>query len=135
VKEDPMLAHLSLGVSDIEASARFYDAVLKPLGYARVMEEHGGIGYGVPDRPVFWLNAVDGRIPAAPGTHVAFLAHSRPAVDAFHRAGLAGGGTDDGGPGLRPRYHANYYAAFIVDPDGHRLEAVCHKRSEQQPKG
>jgi len=130
-----MLAHISIGVSDLAKAARFYDAVLKPLGYARVMEEAGGLGYGVPDRPSFWLNPVTGPVPPAPGSHVAFLAHSRPAVDAFHAAGIAGGGRSDGAPGLRPHYHSNYYAAFIVDPDGHRIEAVCHKRSDNPAKG
>ncbi|MBI1774219.1 MAG: VOC family protein [Proteobacteria bacterium] len=125
-----MLQHISFGVADLQRSAAFYDAVLKPLGYARVMEFDTAVGFGEPSRPMFWLNAVgptNAPMPVPPGTHLAFGAASRASVDAFHAAALGAGGGDNGPPGLRPHYHANYYAAFVIDPDGHRIEAVCHR--------
>ncbi len=123
-----MITHLSLGVSDMARATRFYDVALQPLGFARVMEHDGAAGYGPPERPQFWLNAVSAPIAETPGTHVAFLAPSRLAVDEFYAAALAAGGADNGGPGLRPHYHPHYYAAFVIDLDGHCIEAVCHQR-------
>jgi catechol 2,3-dioxygenase-like lactoylglutathione lyase family enzyme len=125
-----MIDHLSTGVGDIEKARAFYDAVLATLGAARVMnfdagEVHGS-GYGREGKPSFWI----GQRPEAAGArvgHVAFAARSRSEVDAFHRAALAAGATDNGGPGLRPHYHASYYAGFVIDADGNRLEAVCHR--------
>lgn len=128
-----MLHHLSLGTADIERSARFYDATLRPLGYVRVWsdlrpgEQGQAVGYGVAgggDRLA--IKQVSTATPlASPGFHVAFTAPSRQAVHDFHVAALAAGGTDNGGPGLRPAYGPDYYAAFVRDPDGHALEAVC----------
>jgi len=127
-----MIDHTGLTVSDPVASRRFYDEALAPLGYRVVMEvpaEYTGgrvvLGYGVPPKPDFW---VAGGKPNEPRLHVAFRAESRAVVDAFHRAALAAGGKDNGPPGLRPHYHANYYGAFVLDPDGHNVEAVFHGR-------
>jgi catechol 2,3-dioxygenase-like lactoylglutathione lyase family enzyme len=134
-----MLHHLSLGAQEIERAARFYDAVLAPLGYVRVWsdlrpgEPGQAVGYGPPgsgDRLA--IKQVAQPMPSIPGFHVAFSASSRAAVMAFHAAALAAGGQDNGPPGLRPEYGPDYFAAFVVDPEGHRLEAVC-KVAEQAP--
>jgi len=119
-----MISHVSIGVSDIERSRRFYDGVLGALGYRRLFEGEGYVAYGA-DAPKFWV-AQTGAVPAAnagSGLHFCFDAPSRSAVEAFHAAALASGGADNGGPGLRPEYHADYYAAFAIDPDGWRIEA------------
>ena len=121
-----MLSHLSFGVADLARATAFYDAALAPLGYARVWTNAHGVGYGAPggnDKLAIFPRA-DALAPGA-GFHVAFDAPSHAAVDGFHAAAIAGGGTDDGAPGLRPRYSPTYYAAFVVDPDGYKLEAVC----------
>ncbi|MFZ5789466.1 MAG: VOC family protein [Pseudomonadota bacterium] len=126
-------SHVTLGSNDLPRSRTFYDAALAPLGLVRLRDDEGeAYGYGREgvdtDRlPVWILRPFDGR-PAAPGNgvHIAFLAPSRKAVDAFHAAALRSGGTDEGKPGLRPHYHANYYAAYVRDPDGNKLQAVCH---------
>ena len=122
-----MLDHLSLGVSDLGASAAFYDDALASLGFTRQLEIEGAIGYG-SDRPVFWIGrpADDAQVSVPSGLHVAFVAPERAAVEAFHAAATGAGGRDAGGPGLRPHYHENYYAAFVLDPDGYKVEAVCH---------
>lgn len=120
-----MLGHLSFGVKDLARSAAFYDAVLAPLGFVRVWDSAKGVGYGLPggeDRLA--LFPVEAPIAPGPGFHLAFDAQDRTAVDAFHVAALAKGGTDLGAPGLRPHYGETYYAAFVIDPDGHKLEAV-----------
>lgn len=126
-----MLHHVSLGVTDIERAAAFYDAVLAPLGYVRVWSDLDGddaaAGYGPPcGGDKFALKRRAGARPAGPGFHLALAAPSRAAVDAFHAAALRHGGRDDGAPGLRPHYGPHYYAAFVVDPDGHRIEAVIN---------
>jgi catechol 2,3-dioxygenase-like lactoylglutathione lyase family enzyme len=124
-----MIDHVSLGVTDIARSKAFYDAALKPLGMTRIYDYEGGLGYGAGEKATFWIGAPldPGRpVRAGGGTHVAFLAPDRAAVDAFHRAALAAGGKDDGAPGLRPIYHPDYYGAFVLDPDGHKIEACCH---------
>ena len=128
-----MLDHLSTPVSDFDRSAAFYDAALAPLGFARVMDhevgDYRGAGYGAAGKPSFWIGAPVADAPAVvplSGAHVAFAASSRAAVDAFHAAALAAGATDNGAPGLRPQYHPAYYAAFVIDPDGYHIEAVCH---------
>jgi catechol 2,3-dioxygenase-like lactoylglutathione lyase family enzyme len=121
-----LLHHLSIGVSDLERAAAFYDAVLAPLGYGRVWAHPTAVGYGIAgggDRFAIKLRT-EGAVAAGPGFHVAFAAPSTDAVDRFHRAALAHGGTDNGPAGLRPAYGANYYAAFVIDPDGLRIEAV-----------
>jgi N-acetylglutamate synthase len=127
-----MLHHLSLGVRDIEKAAHFYDAALGPLGYIRVWsdvrpgEQNQAIGYGPEGSgDKFTIKQVAESVPNTPGFHVAFSAPSRAAVAAFHAAAVSAGGKDNGLPGLRPNYGPHYFAAFVVDPEGHRLEAVC----------
>ncbi|WP_353099494.1 VOC family protein [Stenotrophomonas lactitubi] len=120
-----MLHHLSLGVRDLEAAGRFYDAVLAALGYRRVFEDDTAIGYGlVDDEDLLCLKLRDDAAAPGAGFHLALAATTRAAVDAFHRAALATGGQDNGPAGLRPDYGDRYYAAFVIDPDGHRIEAV-----------
>ena len=121
-----MLDHVSITVSDLARSAPFYDAVMAALGVPCVWREAEAIGYGARDSGAGYLT-----IRACPGVvadrrHWAFRAPDRAAVRAFHAAGLATGGADDGAPGPRPEYHEHYYAAFLLDPDGNRVEAVCH---------
>lgn len=127
-----MLHHLSLGAVDIERAAGFYDRVLAPLGYVRVWsdlrpgEPGQAVGYGRPGSgDQLAIKQVAAAVPDIPGFHLALSAPSRAAVDAFHAAALQAGGGDNGPPGLRPHYGADYYAAFVIDPEGHRLEAVC----------
>ena len=124
-----MLDHVSLGVSDLERSRRFYDAVLQPLGLVRTVNFEGrGSDYGnAPGQPgvEFTITLEQGAIPSR-GAHICFRASDRAAVDTFYRRALTYGGRDDGNPGLRPLYHASYFGAFVLDPDGHRIEAVCH---------
>jgi catechol 2,3-dioxygenase-like lactoylglutathione lyase family enzyme len=127
-----MIDHLSLGVADLARSGAFYDAVLGALGYVRLFTTPRGIGWGAPgavDEAFAVLASGEGARAPGDGCHVAFLAKTRDAVDAFHLAALAEGAADDGAPGLRPQYGAHYYAAFVRDPDGYRLEAVCHGES------
>jgi catechol 2,3-dioxygenase-like lactoylglutathione lyase family enzyme len=126
-----MIHHISLGAFDIERAARFYDAVLRPLGYVRVWtdlrpgEQGQAVGYGPSGSgDKLAIKQVPQPIQPTHGFHVAFAAPSRAAVAAFHTAALASGGTDNGSPGLRPHYGADYFAAFVVDPEGHHLEAV-----------
>lgn len=134
-----MLDHTGVSVSDPKKSRRFYEEALAPLGYEVLLEvPHqftGGIvvlGLGVPPKPDFWIHEGP---PQTPRVHVAFRADSRAIVDAFYRAAMAAGGTDNGPPGLRPHYHADYYGAFVRDPDGHNIEACCHLPESAQPKG
>ncbi len=121
-----MLSHLSFGVADLAKAGAFYDAVLRPLGHVRVWEGEHGIGYGPPGgNDKLALFAQDGRVsPPGAGFHLALAAPSRAAVDAFHAEALRLGGRDDGAPGPRPDYSPTYYAAFVFDLDGHKLEAV-----------
>jgi catechol 2,3-dioxygenase-like lactoylglutathione lyase family enzyme len=120
-----MLGHLSFGVSDLGRSTAFYDAVMAALGFRRVWTSASGVGYGLePNQDKLALFPRDGAAPPGPGFHLAFDAPDRAAVDAFHAAALKAGGTCDGPPGLRPHYGETYYAAFVIDPDGYRLEAV-----------
>ena len=127
-----MIDHVSIAVRDLARARAFYDAALVPLGYRRMFDVEGASGYGRSDpHPLkeqalpFWITKnADG--PALSG-HLCFSAPFRGAVDAFHAAALAAGGRDNGKPGLRPEYHPNYYAAFIIDPDGYRIEAVRHQ--------
>lgn len=127
-----MLHHLSLGAQDIDRAARFHDATLAPLGFVRVWsdlrpgEEGQAVGYGPQGSDdKLAIKQVASPVPSIPGFHVAFSASTRAAVAAFHTAALAEGGKDNGPPGLRPDYGSNYYAAFVTDPEGHRLEPVC----------
>ena len=123
------LDHLSLPVADLESARRFYDAALAPLGMKRVKEFPDALGYGVA-HPVFWLHRADATRRARPGLglHVCFGAESRDAVRRFHAAALAQGAKDNGAPGLRPHYHADYYGAFALDLDGYKIEAACHAK-------
>jgi catechol 2,3-dioxygenase-like lactoylglutathione lyase family enzyme len=124
-----MLSHISLGVRNLERTQAFYDAALAPLGFVRLWRTARGIGYGPPnpngdEKLALFLKAeADGPLAAGPGFHLALMAPSAEAVDAFHAAAVASGGRDDGRPGLRPQYGETYYAAFVIDPDGHKLEA------------
>jgi|SRR5687768_13889756 len=125
-----MIDHTGIDVSDGPRSRKFYEQALAPLGYVVMMEvpkEHTGgklvLGMGVPPMPDFWLHEGS---PQRPHVHVAFRADDHAAVDAFYKAAIAAGGTDNGAPGPRPHYHPNYYGAFVLDPDGHNIEACCH---------
>ena len=125
-----MIDHTGLKVSDPGKSRLFYDSALAPLGYKMLMEvpkefTEGkvALGYGVPPKPDFWMTE---GTPNEPRIHVAFRAENRQQVDDFYRAALAAGGKDNGAPGPRPHYHKDYFGAFVLDPDGHNIEAVCH---------
>jgi catechol 2,3-dioxygenase-like lactoylglutathione lyase family enzyme len=120
-----MIDHVSLGVTQLDTAARFYDAALATIGMARKLEFPHAIAYG-RERPLFWIVAsgADG-FRAGPGLHVALAAPTPGSVDAFHAAALAHGGRDAGAPGPRPEYRPDYYAAFVLDPDGSKIEAVC----------
>lgn len=119
-----MFDHLGFGATDLAASKAFFVQALAPLGAAVVMEGPWGVGIGVQGKPSFWLHQTD-KPPTA--VHIAFSAATRSDVDAFYAAAIAAGGRDNGAPGLRPHYHPNYYGAFVIGPDGHNVEAVCHK--------
>jgi len=118
-----MFNHIGFPVRDAVKSRAFYTAALAPLGIGVAAEFPGWVGFGPPGKPQFWLGG-QGTPPS--GAHIAFAAATRADVDAFYQAAIAAGGRDNGGPGLRPDYHANYYGAFVFDPDGHNIEAVCH---------
>jgi catechol 2,3-dioxygenase-like lactoylglutathione lyase family enzyme len=126
-----MLDHVSITVRDLGRAARFYDAVMAALGYPCVYRKDFGVGYGARNRPGddghSYISVFRGGAVVADRRHYAFRAPSRAAVDAFHAAAVGAGGRDDGPPGLRPDYHESYYAAFVLDPDGNRIEAVCHR--------
>jgi catechol 2,3-dioxygenase-like lactoylglutathione lyase family enzyme len=120
----PRLDHVGIDVSDYDASKAFYEQALAPLGMKLMMEPIVGVcGFG-DDFPFFWIGKRG--IGPQSGTHVAFRVDDRATVDAFHAAALAAGGTDNGGPGVREIYHPHYYGAFVRDPDGNNVEAVCH---------
>jgi len=120
-----MLHHLSLGVRDLDVAGAFYDAALGALGYRRVFADGTAIGYGIEDgKDKFCLKLRSDSSAPGTGFHLAFAAPSREAIDAFHARALAAGGRDNGAPGPRPAYGKHYYAAFVVDPDGHHVEAV-----------
>jgi catechol 2,3-dioxygenase-like lactoylglutathione lyase family enzyme len=119
-----MLDHVTIGITDIERSKAFYDQALRPLGIACLYAEGDRFaGYGIRPKAFFWIGL---REPAQTGTHIAFTAPDRATVERFYDEAIAAGGKDNGPPGLRPHYHANYYGAFVLDPDGHNIEAVCH---------
>jgi catechol 2,3-dioxygenase-like lactoylglutathione lyase family enzyme len=125
-----MLDHMGFGVSDFARAKSFYEKALAPLGIGIVMEVtpeqtggHAAVGFGKDRKPFFWI----GRGQASGHLHVAFTASSRGEVDAFYAAAMAAGGRDNGPPGLRAHYHPKYYGAFVLDPDGHNIEAVCHR--------
>ena len=127
-----MIDHVGFPVSDFRRSKTFYEKALAPLGYTLVMEVDADVtgsgavaaGFGVNDKPDFWIGGEGGLDKPL---HVAIVAKDRATVDAFYKAALAAGGIDNGAPGLRPHYHPDYYGAFVRDPDGHNIEAVCHR--------
>lgn len=126
-----MLDHIGFCVSDVPRAKAFYQTVLAPLGYSLIMQvtkeatggAYEGVGFG-QDKPCFWIGS---GAPLNGQFHVAFAAKDRASVDAFYQAAIAAGATDNGAPGIREHYHPNYYGAFVLDPDGHNVEAVCHK--------
>jgi len=120
-----MYDHIGLKVNDIDASLRFYEAALKPLGHETSSRDESSAGLGPKGAPALWLTVEKGS--AGRGAHVAFRAPDRAAVDRFHKEGLKAGGRDNGPPGLRKDYSPTYYAAFLFDPDGNNVEAVCTK--------
>ncbi len=121
-----LLDHVTIGVRDIERSMKFYDRALRPLGIERLYAEAGKYtGYGINPKAFFWIGLQE--MPQT-GAHIAFTAQDRATVDRFYHEAIAAGGRDNGQPGIRPHYHANYYGAFVLDPDGHNIEAVCHSR-------
>jgi len=133
-----MIDHTGLDVSDASRSRRFYEGALAPLGYKVMVEvpvEHTGgaivLGLGVPPKPDFWIHQ---GTPQQPRVHIAFAASTRAQVDAFYQAAIAAGGRDNGPPGLRPQYHPGYYGAFVLDPDGHNVEACCHTSASMDEK-
>jgi catechol 2,3-dioxygenase-like lactoylglutathione lyase family enzyme len=125
-----MLDHVGVIVSDLEKSKKFYTDALKPIGYALMRSvapaqgQTGRAGFGVPPRADFWI--YEGT-PNDPPLHVAFRVSTRALVDVFYQAAMAAGGKNNGAPGLRPQYNPNYYGAFVLDPDGHNIEAVCRE--------
>ncbi len=127
-----MFSHITVGTNDFERAATFYDAVLAVLDHGRFTSGDGHVGYGSPNSNQFWLLSPFDKGAATPGngSHVAFLAPNRAAVRAFYAAALANGGSDEGRPGLRPHYHANYYGAYVRDPDGNKIQAVCHRSED-----
>ena len=124
-----MIDHIGFPVSDYQRSKAFYLQALAPLGYVLVMEvqqdnnDAGAAGFGADGKPDFWIGGEGG---LGKPLHVAIAAKDRATVDAFHKAALAAGGRDNGAPGIRAHYHPNYYGAFVIDPEGHNVEAVCH---------
>lgn len=125
-----MIDHTGVGVSDFEQSKQFYRAALGAIGYELVFEFPASVtghtdvaGFGEQGKPDFWIARGD---PNKPPIHIAFRVNDRATVDAFYRAAIEAGGRDNGGPGVRAHYHPNYYGAFVLDPDGHNVEAVCH---------
>jgi catechol 2,3-dioxygenase-like lactoylglutathione lyase family enzyme len=126
-----MIDHIGVAVANMERARAFYTGALQPIGIGLVMEvsaeETGGdahAGFGADGKAFFWIGT---SLKPKGGTHVAFAVGTRAEVDAFYRAAIAAGGRDNGAPGLRPEYHPNYYGAFVFDPDGNNIEAVCHK--------
>ena len=126
-----MIDHVSVAVRDLAAATRFYEAVLATLGFAKLEDRPATVGFG-KQYPEFWINLRTDMapLPTNSGAHVCFRARTTEVVDAFHAAALAAGGTDDGAPGLRPQHGEGYYAAFIRDPDGNRIEAVTFVKTE-----
>jgi catechol 2,3-dioxygenase-like lactoylglutathione lyase family enzyme len=122
-----MINHISIGVRNVAKAKRFYDAALAPLGYSCLSESPGSLGYGRDGSIALWISAVERPVPgdAGSGLHVCFDAPTRKSVDKFHAAALKSGGRNNGKPGLRTDYGPDYYAAFVVDPEGYRMEAYC----------
>jgi len=125
-----MINHVSIGVRDLTRTKRFYEAALEPLGYRCLSEGSGSLGFG-RDAIAFWVSVVEHPVPAEKdsGLHFCFTAPTRSSVNAFYNAALGAGGSDNGKPGVRAEYDPDYYAAFVVDPDGYRIEAYCAQRN------
>ena len=119
--------HIGIGVTNLAQSKAFFLAALQPLGVSVAMEGPNGVGIGRMGKPSLWLSET---LDTPAHLHIAIVADSRRDVDAFYNAALAAGGKDNGAPGLRPHYHPNYYGAFVIGPDGHNIEAVCHKAKQ-----
>jgi len=128
-----MFSHITLGSNDLERSRRFYEPVMATLGVQQPFELPGTIAFGeLAGVKLFIVSPFDGGAASqGNGQHAAFLAPDRAAVDAFHAAALAHGGSDEGAPGPRPHYHPHYYGAYVRDPDGNKLQAVCHRRADE----
>jgi catechol 2,3-dioxygenase-like lactoylglutathione lyase family enzyme len=126
-----MFSHVTLGTNDWQRARPFWIAVMDTLGHPVMFERDGGIAFGLPTGPKTFIGAPFDGAEARPGNgvHIAYLVQNRAIVDAFHAAALANGGSDEGAPGLRPHYHPNYYGAYVRDPDGNKLQAVCHSAS------
>lgn len=124
-----MIDHLTIAVTDLQKSVAFYEQALEPLGYSLVLAFEQYRAFGPKKKPVFFLKHAEAPTPP---THLAFVAKSRKAVDAFYAAAIAAGAQDFGAPGVRPHYHRNYYGAFVVDPNGHPIEAVCHEAPKKK---
>ena len=127
-----MFSHITIGSNDIERSRRFYEPVMATLGVGQPFKLPGTLVFGeLAGIKLFVLSPFDQDVASSGnGTHAAFLARDRATVDSFHAAALAHGGTDEGAPGPRPHYHANYYGAYVRDPDGNKLQAVCHRKPD-----
>jgi catechol 2,3-dioxygenase-like lactoylglutathione lyase family enzyme len=123
-----MFSHVTLGTNDWARAKPFWSAVMEVLGQPVLFERDGGIAYGTPTGPKIFIGPTFDGKPAQPGNgvHIAYLVPSRRHVDAFHAAALAHGGSDEGAPGLRSHYHPHYYGAYVRDPDGNKIQAVCH---------
>jgi len=117
-----MLDHIGIGATNPQTSKAFYEAALEPLGIAVIKDFGSAVGFGSGGKPYFWI----GKAESTTRAHVAFTAPDRKTVDTFYAAAIAAGGRDHGKPGIRAEYHPNYYGAFVLDPDGHNIEAVCH---------
>lgn len=126
-----IIDHIGLAVSDYERSKAFFTRALAPLGIEPLMEVEGWAGFGKRGKPEFWLGA---HAQKQNPMHIAFAAESRAQVDAFYRAALAAGATDNGPPGIREIYHPDYYGAFVIGPDGHNIEAVCRRKPDRQAR-
>lgn len=126
-----MFSHITLGTNDWTRARPFWIAIMEVLGHPVMFEREGGIAFGTPTGPKTFVGPTFDRNPAVPGNgvHIAYTVASRAKVDAFYAAALASGGTDEGAPGLRPHYHPSYYGAYVRDPDGNKLQAVCHSAS------
>jgi catechol 2,3-dioxygenase-like lactoylglutathione lyase family enzyme len=118
-----MIDHIGIQVGDLERAVAFYSKALAPLGYVEIKRFGQAVGFGVAGKPSFWI---DGSGAPHDKLHIAFRAKGRAEVRAFYEAAMAAGGKDNGAPGVRPHYHENYYGAFVLDPVGHNIEAVCH---------
>lgn len=127
-----MYSHVTLGTNDFSRALPFYEAVMEVLGHPVLFQGDGIVAYGEPTGPKLFIVPPFDQKPAQPGNgvHAAFLVDRREQVDAFHATALVHGGTDEGPPGLRPHYHPNYYGAYVRDPDGNKIQAVCHRKED-----